>query len=125
MRARSSSLFMSSFIAVSLLSAGAASAQMQPLNLAAGKALYNTNCAICHLGNGAGGVHFGDAVSANLQAPGLESAYHNSDKLIMRDILQPRDDDDEPLELPIPAWAGRLSVAQAKEIVAYLHSLHA
>jgi mono/diheme cytochrome c family protein len=93
-------------------------------NLAAGKTLFNANCASCHLASGAGGVHFGSAVSADLQAPDLEQTYRGDDKLIVRAILQAKDQDDAPLDQPMPAWAGKISPTQAAQIVAYLHTLH-
>jgi mono/diheme cytochrome c family protein len=94
-------------------------------NIAEGKRLYMQDCASCHRASGAGGVHFGHAVSADLQAPGLEKTYHHNDKLIRRAILQAKDQNGERLDQPMPAWHGRLSTAQAKSIVAYLHTLHA
>ena len=105
------------------LAAGMAAAQTAS-DMAAGKTLYDTNCAVCHLSTGAGGMHFGDAVSADLRAPGLETTYHNNDTLIMRAILQAKDEDDESLDMPMPAWAGRLTTAQAMDIIGYLKTLH-
>jgi len=93
------------------------------LAFADGKTLFNTNCAICHLASGQGGIHFGDAVSANLTAPGLEQTFHHSDALIARAILHARDETGAPLDLPMPAWAGRLTNSEVAEIIAYLHKL--
>ncbi len=90
----------------------------------AGKALYMQNCSACHLASGMGGVHFGQAVSADLRAPGLENTYHNSTKLLLRAILQARDEDNQPLDNPMPAWQGTLTQAQALDIIAYLKTLH-
>jgi mono/diheme cytochrome c family protein len=127
-------IFMSSAVvlavAVLLLAVPAISpseAQTEPAmtsDLSAGKTLFNANCSTCHLSSGAGGVHFGDAVSADLQSPGLEQTYRGNDKLIVRAILYAKDEDGGPLDKPMPAWANRLSVAQAEQIVAYLHTLH-
>jgi len=89
-----------------------------------GQSLYDKDCAICHLANGVGGVHFCDAVSANLTAPGLEATYRNSDTLILRAILQAKDQDGAPLDMPMPAWSGRLSPADATQILTYLKTLH-
>jgi mono/diheme cytochrome c family protein len=122
-------------VAVSFLGAfavGAAQAQtMQSAtmtsaggSLATGRMLYAADCAVGHLASGAGGVHFGAAVSADLQSPGLEQTYRGDDKLIMRAILEAKDQDGAPLDHPMPAWAGRLSPAEAADIVAYLHTLH-
>ena len=44
----------------------------------AGKALFDANCAACHRASGAGGIYFGNAVSADLRAPGLETTYHGN-----------------------------------------------
>lgn len=90
----------------------------------AGKALYTENCSGCHLATGAGGVHFGQAVSADLRAPGLENTYHHNTKLLLRAILKARDEDDQPLDKPMPAWQGRLTQVQALDIIAYLKTLH-
>lgn len=90
----------------------------------AGKALFDANCAACHRASGAGGIYFGNAVSADLRAPGLETTYHGDNALILRAILHAIDQNGAPLDAPMPAWAGRLSSTQAKEIIAYLHTLH-
>ncbi len=90
----------------------------------AGKTLFLQNCSACHQASGAGGIHFGNAVSADLRAPELEAGYHNNDALILRAILYAKDETGAPLDAPMPAWANRLTVAQAKDIVAYLHKLH-
>jgi mono/diheme cytochrome c family protein len=92
--------------------------------VAAGAALFASDCASCHRADGSGGMKFGSAVSADLRAPGLETTYRGSDKLILRAILYAKDQDGERLDHPMPAWKGRLSVAQAREIIAYLHTLH-
>jgi mono/diheme cytochrome c family protein len=86
----------------------------------AGKILFDANCSVCHRTSGAGGVHFGAAVSADLRAPGLETTYHDDDALILRAT----DQDGARLDAPMPAWAGRLSTVQAQDIIAYLHTLH-
>ena len=81
---------------------------------------------MCHKADGAGGVHFGrGVVSADLRAPGLEKTYRGEDKLIVRAILQARDESDQPLDAPMPHWAGTLTKAQAYDIVAYLRTLGA
>ncbi len=104
-----------------LLCAPAAFAQPAPDS---GKALFDADCAVCHQASGAGGIHFGSAVSADLRAPGLEETYGHNDALILRAILQAKDETGAPLDLPMPAWAGRLFTAQAAAIIAYLHTLH-
>jgi mono/diheme cytochrome c family protein len=88
-----------------------------------GKTLYAANCAACHLASGKGGVHLGSAISANLTAPGLETTYHHSDSLLLRAILEAKDQDDQPLDAPMPAWINTLTPAQALDIITYLHTL--
>lgn len=97
---------------------------MSASTVANGKAYYTTDCSICHTPSGAGGIHFGSSVSADLRSPGLEVLYHHNDALIMRAILQAKDQNGQPLDVPMPAWRGHLTPAQAKDIVAYLHTLH-
>ena len=93
-------------------------------NAAIGKSLYATNCSGCHLASGAGGVHFNQTVSADLRAPGLETTYKDNDGLLLRAILEAKDETGERLDLPMPAWKSRLSQAQALDIIAYLKTLH-
>ncbi len=93
-------------------------------SVTSGAALFASNCASCHGSNGAGGMKFGSAVAADLQAPGLEKTYHGSDKLILRAIMLAKDEDGDRLDQPMPAWKGKLTVAEAKDIIAYLHTLH-
>jgi mono/diheme cytochrome c family protein len=93
--------------------------------IVSGKALFDANCAVCHRASGAGGIHFGNTVSADLRSPGLEATYHGDDALILRAILHAMDQNGAPLDAPMSAWAGRLSSTQAKEIIAYLHTLRA
>lgn len=109
-------------LAATMAGGGAAAANGA---IARGRTLYSTDCAICHQASGAGGIRFGHAVSADLRAPGLETTYRHDDKLIVRAILMARNESDRPLDMPMPAWRGRLSAAQAKDIVAYLHTLRA
>lgn len=96
----------------------------RPPALMAGKTLFDEHCASCHQADGRGGTRFGHVVAANLRAPHLEAVYHHSDALIIRAILQGKDEDGERLQAPMPRWAGRLSHAQAVAIVDYLHTLH-
>lgn len=101
-----------------------AASPASPAQIATGKKLFQSDCAVCHKASGAGGVHFGDTVSADLQAPGLEKLYRHDDALIVRAILTAHDQNDQPLDMPMPAWKGRLTHEQAEDIVAYLHTLH-
>ncbi|WP_297443849.1 cytochrome c [Acidocella sp.] len=106
-----------------ILGASLSSAAMAK-NIQHGKELFLAHCSACHLASGAGGVHFGSAVSADLRAPGLETTYHNNDKLLLRAILDARDETDEPLDAPMPAWRGKLTQSDAQDIIAYLKTLH-
>lgn len=111
-----------SLLVFSLVLAVPAMAQQPSAN--SGKPLFEASCSGCHLATGAGGVHFGNVVSADLRAPGLEARYHNNDSLLLRAILHGKDQDGQPLHSPMPVWAGRLSNAQAEDIIAYLKTLH-
>lgn len=91
----------------------------------AGRALFDANCAVCHQASGAGGIHLGNAVSADLRSPRLEETYYHSDSLIQRAILHAKDQNGTPLKSPMPAWSGRLSQQQVDDIITYLHQLRA
>ncbi|WP_298222610.1 cytochrome c [Acidocella sp.] len=108
-------------LAYVLLSAPAAAFSGNPV---IGKELYGSNCSGCHLESGAGGVHFSHSVSADLRAPGLEMTYRHNVALLVRAILDAKDETGERLDSPMPAWKGRLSQAQALDIVAYLKTLN-
>ena len=95
----------------------------QAASVAAGAKLFAANCAVCHRADGSGGIHFSSAISADLRAPRLEQTYHNSDQLLLRAILQARDEDGDQLDQPMPAWQGRLTKTQAKDIIAFLKTL--
>ena len=95
-----------------------------PAEVAAGRSLFNADCVMCHHADGRGGVHFGHGVvSADLRAPGLERTYRGDDALIARAILHGVDQNGKPLHAPMPHWDGTLTVAQADDVVAYLHTL--
>lgn len=101
----------------------AASASASPSRLV-GRQLFQQDCIACHHADGSGGVHFGHGVvSADLRAPGLEATYRHNDALIVRAIRFGKDESGEPLDRPMPHWHKVLSVAQAQDIVAYLHTL--
>jgi mono/diheme cytochrome c family protein len=102
----------------------AAPALAKTSTLAEGTQLFLTNCSSCHLASGKGGVRFGDVQSADLRAPALEQTYKHSDALLLRAILDAKDEDGAPLDHPMPAWKGKLTTAQATDIIAYLKTLH-
>lgn len=105
------------------LIAGGLLVAMPSAQAATGKQLFNSRCASCHHKNGSGGMKFGKVVSADLRSPGLEKMYKNNDNLIMRAILQGRDEDGQPLDAPMPHWKGLISKKQAEMIVTYLKTL--
>jgi mono/diheme cytochrome c family protein len=92
--------------------------------IATGSKLFAADCSSCHRSNGSGGISFGTTSSTDLRAPELEEAYRFDDSLILRAILDAEDQNGAKLSPPMPAWKGRLSVPDAKAIVAYLHILH-
>lgn len=95
----------------------------RPSGLLTGKSLFDEHCASCHQADGRGGARFGRVVAADLRAPHLEAVYRHSDALLIRAILQGKDEDGGRLEAPMPRWAGKLSHVQAVVIVDYLHTL--
>lgn len=90
---------------------------------ASGKELFQSRCASCHKANGEGGVKLGDAVSADLRAPGLEDMYHHSDIMLLRAIMDGKDEDGEPLDAPMPHWKGSLTTQQGEKIIGYMKTL--
>jgi mono/diheme cytochrome c family protein len=88
-----------------------------------GVQLFAGKCASCHNADGSGGMSFGSVKSADLRAPGLEQTY-KTDALLLRAILDGKDETGQPLHAPMPVWRGQLSTASAQAIVAYLHTLH-
>lgn len=109
--------------AAAALLIGFGAAPAQAASVATGRTLFQSHCAVCHGTNGAGGKHIGSAVSADLQAPGLEKTYHHKTKLIVRAILDGKDQNGQKLNAVMPRWKGQLSKAQARDIVAYLKTL--
>ncbi len=89
----------------------------------AGMMLFMSDCATCHQANASGGLKVGNAVSADLRSPGLENTYHHSDALILRAILEGKDEEGGPLDAPMPHWKGQMSEQQAMQVLAYLKTL--
>jgi cytochrome c oxidase cbb3-type subunit 3 len=79
--------------------------------LAAGKALYEANCAVCHGDRGEGMTETG--------APALNNRiwlYGGSRAEVMAQVSNPRHG-------VMPNWAGRLSDVEIKQVTVYVHSL--
>lgn len=92
-------------------------------DVATGKALYMSHCAACHRPDASGGLKFGKAVSADLRSPGLENTYSHSDALILRAILEGKDEEGGSLDAPMPHWKGQITAQQASDILDYLKTL--
>lgn len=92
--------------------------------LQTGRSIYRANCASCHGANGAGGLHFGGAVSADLRAPELENMYHGSDKALEQAILAGTNADGERLSPAMPRFEGSLTETQVSDLLAYMKTLH-
>lgn len=76
-----------------------------------GQELYEANCAVCHGPSGAG--------SQELGAPSLNNQlwlYGGNRADLMAQIMNPRHGQ-------MPAWAGRLSDTDIKQVTIYVHSL--
>ncbi len=94
-------------------------AQAAP-NAEAGHKLFEMKCAVCHKADASGGMKLGKEVSADLQSPDLETAYHNDDAMIARAILDGKDEEGGDLAKIMPRWKGRLTPAQVDDLIAYL-----
>lgn len=92
-------------------------------NVAAGKSIFMSNCAVCHKPDASGGVVLGDAKSADLQSPELEKQYKENDDLLRRAILFGKDEDGEELDKIMPRWNGKLTAAQVDDVLAYLKTV--
>ncbi|MBI1220522.1 MAG: c-type cytochrome [Rhodobacteraceae bacterium] len=89
-------------------------------NAVAGKKLFLQKCQVCHKADASGGIKIGDTESANLQAPALESQYNETDALILRAMLDGKDEDGGDLDKVMPRWRGKITDAQAQDILAFL-----
>ncbi|OIQ70585.1 cytochrome c6 [mine drainage metagenome] len=89
-------------------------------DVAAGAAIFKSHCVVCHKADASGGIHFGATESADLRAPELEKQYKETDALIMRAMLDGKDEDGKDLAKIMPRWRGRLTDAQAANVIAFL-----
>lgn len=89
-----------------------------------GQQLYQTNCALCHGQDAAGGLKLGQVTAADIRGPALASGYGNDVSLISRAILDGKDEKGGDLDAIMPHWRGKISDADVASIVAYLKTLH-
>lgn len=87
---------------------------------AAGKTIFLKDCAVCHKADASGGIKLGDAKSADLRAPELETVYHENDASLAAAILNGKDEDGEDLDKIMPRWKGKLTDTQVADIIAFL-----
>ncbi len=87
---------------------------------AAGAAIFKSKCVVCHKADASGGVHFGATESADLRAPELEKQYKETDALLMRAMLDGKDEDGQDLAKIMPRWRGKLTDADAANVIAFL-----
>lgn len=100
-----------------------ASAAFAAGDVAAGKTLFAQKCAVCHKQDGSGGVSLGDVKSADLQSPALEVQFHENDAMMKDAILIGKDEEGKPLDKVMPRWKGKITDAQADDLVAYLKTM--
>jgi mono/diheme cytochrome c family protein len=91
----------------------------------AGKALYQTNCASCHGADGAGGIKVGDATAPDIRWSGIGETFNNDAALVRRAILTGQDEEGKDVDAAMPRFKGKLTDAQADDIVAFLQTLKA
>lgn len=100
-----------------------ASAAFAAGDVAAGKTLFMQKCSVCHKQDGSGGVSLGDVKSADLESPALEVQFHQNDAMIKDAILNGNDEEGKPLDKVMPRWKGKITDAQADNLVAFLKTL--
>lgn len=89
----------------------------------AGKQIFLTNCATCHRTDASGGINFGNVTSADLRDSALGPKFHRDPALIIRAILQGKDQNGNALAVTMPRWSGKLTEQQAADVTAYLLTL--
>ena len=100
-----------------------ASAAFAAADVAAGKTLFLQKCSVCHKQDATGGITFGDTKSANLTEESLEQLYHKDAAKMKASILDGVDEEGGPLDKVMPRWKGKITDAQADDVVAYLLTL--
>lgn len=91
--------------------------------VAAGKQLYETDCASCHGIDGAGGMKIGDATAADIRFNALDDMYNGDWSLAKDAILNGKDEEGEDLDDEMPLWKGKLSNTEVDDIIAYMKTL--
>ena len=89
----------------------------------AGKALFVSNCAVCHNNDALGGKQVNGAVSADLRWAHLGEMYNQDKALIKRAILDGQDEKGRALDDAMPRWRGKLTDSQISDIIDYLATL--
>ena len=99
----------------------------QPLAAPAGSSrgaqLFYQDCSLCHGSDGSGGKAVGPATSADLRWTKLKGTYNGDVSLIIRAILQGKDQDGKDLDPAMPRWSDALTQDQVQQIVAFLQTL--
>jgi mono/diheme cytochrome c family protein len=92
-------------------------------DIAAGKQLFETNCATCHGTDGAGGNDIEGATAADIRFNALNDLYKGNWSLARNAILDGKDEEGGDMDAIMPRWRGRLSNKEVGEIIAYLQTL--
>ncbi len=89
-----------------------------------GQALFAANCASCH-GASASGGKVGTTDVPDVRWGAIGSTFKNDPALVQRAILKGLDESGQPLDAVMPRFGdtGKLTDAQAADIVAYLQTL--
>lgn len=89
----------------------------------AGRNLYSSKCASCHSADGSGGKLVGAVVASDLRAQKLGEAYGSNIALMRRAILDGKNVSGADLNLAMPRFRGKLSEADATNIIVFMESL--
>jgi mono/diheme cytochrome c family protein len=88
-----------------------------------GQTLFQANCVTCHGKDAAGGNKVGDATAPDIRWTAIGDQFKNDPVLLRRAILNGKDEDGNDLDDAMPNFEGKLTNAQADDIVAYLQTL--